>query len=138
MVKAAAILRQRFPDLQFVLPVAPTLSRDFIQTFLGAGTPPVTVTEGNTGTVNAVFNVNLSVASGQVVTVNYATANDTAAAGNDYVAKSGVVTFYPGSTSQTVSITVNVLPSPSPQIRRSAAVGLSLRCLPSSSPVGPK
>ncbi|MBE7554477.1 MAG: DNRLRE domain-containing protein [Anaerolineales bacterium] len=40
----------------------------------------VTVTEGNTGTVNAVFTVNLSAASGQTITVNFATANNTATA----------------------------------------------------------
>ena len=37
-----------------------------------------------------------------------------------------------------VSSTVSVLPSPSPQMKRSAAVGLSFRCLPSSRPSGPK
>ena len=44
----------------------------------------VTVTEGNTGTVTAVFTVTLSVASDQPVTVAYATGNGTATAGSDY------------------------------------------------------
>ncbi len=44
----------------------------------------VSVTEGNSGTVNAAFTVSLSPASGQTVTVNYATANGTATAGSDY------------------------------------------------------
>ena len=38
----------------------------------------VAVTEGNSGTTNAVFTVTLSPASTQTVTVNYATANGTA------------------------------------------------------------
>src|SRR5207237_10341465 len=46
--------------------------------------------------------------SASTVTAHYATADNTATtANNDYVAKSGTVTFTPGQTSQTVSITVN-------------------------------
>ena len=41
----------------------------------------VTVTEGNSGTTNATFTVTLSAASGQAVTVDYATADGTATAG---------------------------------------------------------
>jgi ribosomal protein L35AE/L33A len=67
----------------------------------------VTVTEGNTGTVNAIFAVTLSATSSQVVTVNYATANGTASAGSDYVAVSGQVSFQPGVTSQPVTVVVN-------------------------------
>ena len=46
------------------------------------------MTEGNTGTVNAVFTVTLSAASGQTVTVNYATANGTRHGARDYTAAS--------------------------------------------------
>jgi hypothetical protein len=42
----------------------------------------------------------------QTVTVNYATANLTAQAGSDYTAKSGTVTFNPGTTTQTISVSV--------------------------------
>ena len=42
----------------------------------------VTVTEGNSGTTNAVFTVSLSAAYPLAVTVNYATANGTATAGS--------------------------------------------------------
>jgi LmbE family N-acetylglucosaminyl deacetylase len=65
-----------------------------------------TVTEGNAGTVNAVFTVSLSAASGRTVTANYATANSTATAPADYTASSGTVTFAAGSTSQTVTVAV--------------------------------
>jgi hypothetical protein len=67
----------------------------------------VAVAEGNSGTVNAVFTVTLSAASGQAVTVNFATVNGTATAGSDYVAKSDVLTFNPGETSKNIIVVVN-------------------------------
>lgn len=66
----------------------------------------VTVTEGNSGSANAVFTVTLSAASGQTVTVQYATADGTATAGTDYTATSGTLTFLPGETSKTISVPV--------------------------------
>lgn len=66
----------------------------------------VTITEGNTGTANAVFTVTLSAASGKSVTVNYATAAGTAVAPADFTAASGTLTFGPGVTTQTVSVPV--------------------------------
>ena len=59
------------------------------------------VSEGNAGTVNAVFWVTLSSARSQPVTVSYATADGTAPAGSDYQAASGTLTFAPGETSKT-------------------------------------
>ncbi len=67
----------------------------------------LTITEGNSGTSVANFTVLLSAASSDTVTVNYATANNTAVAGTDYVATSGTVTFTPGQQSQTVSVNIN-------------------------------
>ncbi|MBB4128700.1 uncharacterized protein YhjY with autotransporter beta-barrel domain [Xanthomonas translucens] len=67
----------------------------------------VSVNEGNSGTTTATFTVSLSAASGQTVTVNYATADGTATAGSDYVARSGTLTFAPGTTAQGVAVTVN-------------------------------
>jgi uncharacterized repeat protein (TIGR01451 family) len=66
----------------------------------------VTVTEGNTGTVNAVFTVSLSTAAGLPVTVNYASANNTAVAPSDYISASGTLTFTPGVTTRTITFTV--------------------------------
>lgn len=66
----------------------------------------VTITEGNTGTTLAVFTVSLSAASNQTVTVNYATAQGTATADSDYTTTSGTLTFAPGITSRTLSVTV--------------------------------
>ncbi|HZS33338.1 MAG TPA: Calx-beta domain-containing protein [Methylomirabilota bacterium] len=65
-----------------------------------------TVAEGNSGTTNAVFTVTLAPASGRTVTVQYATANGTAAAGSDYQAVSGTLTFNPGETTKTVAVPV--------------------------------
>jgi uncharacterized protein YhjY with autotransporter beta-barrel domain len=67
----------------------------------------VSVNEGNSGTTTATFTVSLSAASGQTVSVNYASADGTASAGSDYVARSGTLTFSPGTTAQGVAITVN-------------------------------
>ena len=50
------------------------------------------------------FAVSLSFASGRTVTVNYGTADGTALAGQDYRAAQGTLTFAPGETSRTVSV----------------------------------
>jgi hypothetical protein len=66
------------------------------------------VGEGDAGTQILSFTVSLSAPSGQVVTVNYATANDSATAPSDYVAvPSTPLTFPAGTTVQTVTVTVN-------------------------------
>jgi len=66
----------------------------------------VTALEGNAGLTNFVFTVTLSAASGQTVTVDFATANGSAVTPGDYVANSGTVTFNPGTTTQTITIQV--------------------------------
>ena len=66
----------------------------------------VTVTEGNSGTVNATFTATLSAASGRAVSVNYATANDSAAAPGDFLAAGGTLDFAAGETTKTASVTV--------------------------------
>ena len=65
-----------------------------------------TVTEGNFGTTTAVFNVKLSQASTKAVTVQYATADDTAKAGEDFTAISGTLTFAPGETIQKLFVPI--------------------------------
>jgi chitinase len=65
-----------------------------------------TVSEGNGGTKNLAFTVTLSAASGKSVTVQYATADGTAAAGSDYTAKSGTLTLLPGAISQVVNVSI--------------------------------
>ncbi len=75
----------------------------------------VTVVEGNSGTVNAVFTVTLSSAPNQPVTVVFATADGTAtAANNDYEPTTGTLAFMPasftvipGETVKTITVLVN-------------------------------
>ena len=67
----------------------------------------VTLTEGDSGSTNATFTITLSESSADAVTVDYATADGTALAPDDYTGASGTVTFLPGETTQTVSVEVN-------------------------------
>lgn len=66
----------------------------------------VSVWEGNSGTVSAVFTVTLSEPAAQAVTVNYQTADGAARAGHDYLAAAGTLTFAPGETSKTITVAV--------------------------------
>lgn len=67
----------------------------------------VSVAEGDSGTSLLTLTVSLSPASGQTVTVNYATADNTATAGSDYQSISGTLAFNPSETSKTIAVTVN-------------------------------
>jgi Calx-beta domain-containing protein len=76
--------------------------------------PPPTVSindvsqpEGNASTTPFNFTITLSAASAQTVSVNYTTADNTAQAGSDYQATSGVLTFAPGEVSKQVTVLVN-------------------------------
>jgi uncharacterized repeat protein (TIGR01451 family) len=64
------------------------------------------VTEGNSGTVNATFVVSLSAQSASAVTVAYATASGTATSGTDFLPASGTLTLAPGTTSAPLSVAV--------------------------------
>jgi len=67
----------------------------------------VSKAEGNSGTTNFTFTVSLDAASGQQVSVNYTTADNTALAGSDYQAANDIVTFAPGETSRQITVLVN-------------------------------
>jgi len=69
--------------------------------------PTLSISEGDSGTKNAAVNVTLSNPSVETVTIDYATANGSATAGNDYVATSGTLTFAPGTTSATINVPIN-------------------------------
>ncbi len=66
-----------------------------------------TVKEGNAGAVAATFTIALSEPCTQPITVAYATGNGTAAAGSDFQAASGTLTFAPGETSKSITVLVN-------------------------------
>jgi hypothetical protein len=72
----------------------------------------VTVTEGNSGTVQANFTVSLSSSTFQIVTVQFATSNGTATGGDscatgvDYVTTSGALVFSPLQSSKTIAVQV--------------------------------
>jgi hypothetical protein len=69
----------------------------------------VTVTEGDSGTVDATFTVSLtgSQICPKPVSVDFQTADGTATAPADYASRSGTLTFAPGETSKTITVPVN-------------------------------
>ena len=66
-----------------------------------------TLTEGDSGTAAMEFSVTMSASSATTVSVDYATADGTATAPSDYEAASGTLDFPAGTTSQTISVTIN-------------------------------
>ena len=71
--------------------------------------PSMNVTGGGTvaeATGSVTLTVSLGLASGKTVTVDYATADGTATAPDDYTTRSGTLTFTPGQTSMTVSVPI--------------------------------
>ena len=68
----------------------------------------MTKREGKTGqTTLFTFTVTLSAAYDQPVTMSFQTVNGTATTGdNDYVARTGTLTFNPGETTKTITIEV--------------------------------
>jgi hypothetical protein len=65
-----------------------------------------TVVEGNAGSATLAFQVTLSKAPNQAASVQYATANGSAAAPADYASANGTLTFAPGQTAKTISVSV--------------------------------
>ncbi len=66
----------------------------------------VTKAEGKRGTTYFSFTVTLSFSTDVPVTVQYATANGTAKATEDYVATSGTLSFAPGETTRSIVVAV--------------------------------
>lgn len=64
--------------------------------------------EGKKGqTTLFTFTITLSTAYDQPVTMSFKTTNGTAKSGDDYLAKTGTLTFAPGETTKTITIQVN-------------------------------
>lgn len=75
-------------------------------THITASINDVSVAEGNSGTVDAVFTVTLSGANPRDVFIDYATVDGTAQAGADYQAASGTLSIPAGATSGTIRVPV--------------------------------
>ncbi len=80
---------------------------DSLNSYLGSF-PSITITDysvnENIGT--KVITVTLSATSSQTVSVNFNTANNTALSGSDYNSQTGTLTFTPGQTSKTITLTI--------------------------------
>lgn len=82
---------------------------------VGSGDPPAppalsiadsSVREGNRGSAQMQFTVSRSGSSEGTVSVDYRTVASTALAKSDYTAASGTLTFQPGETSRTISVSI--------------------------------
>ena len=103
-------------DLTLSNPVAASLGAQSaaVLTLLDDDAPPaisiddVTLSEGDSGTTSFTFNISLSAVSGQPVTVDWATAPDTATAGVDYTSVPATQAVIPaGNLSTTVTVLVS-------------------------------
>jgi aryl-phospho-beta-D-glucosidase BglC (GH1 family) len=123
-------------------PVGATLTRSSATATIqddDSATPPtpptatianVSVNEGNSGTSTARYTVTLSAATAAPVTITYVTANGTATAGSDYVAKSGTLSFAAGETTKSIDVVINgdtlVEVDETFQVRLTAASGATI------------
>ena len=83
---------------------------------IGSSVPPTiapgisildgSVAEGNKGTTALNLVVTLSASSSQQITAQYRTVNGTAIAKSDYTSTSGTVTFRPGETRKTITVSI--------------------------------
>ena len=64
------------------------------------------MTEGHSGTTDAVFSLTLGAAATETVTVAFATADGTATAGADYQATNGTLTLTAGQTAMHITVAV--------------------------------
>lgn len=83
----------------------------------------ITVVAPTSESAEAAFTVALNEPMAGTVTVDYATADDAALAGNDYAETTGTLAFAPGEVSKTVSVTI--LASSVPQAAKSFILMLS-------------
>ena len=70
------------------------------------GVADTSIGEGDSGTANAQFSVQLPSAAAGTVTVDYHTVDATAKSPGDYAAQSGTLTFAPGVTTQPIDVPV--------------------------------
>ncbi|WP_406695549.1 cellulose binding domain-containing protein [Singulisphaera sp. Ch08] len=73
----------------------------------GLSISDASVAEGNTGTTDLTFVVNLSEPAATAVAVSYTTSDGTAKGGSDYQTSHGTLNFAPGETRKTINVRVN-------------------------------
>lgn len=80
----------------------------------GVKAPDVSVTEGNSGSAPAVFQVGLSSVKSDFYTLDYRVEGDTATAGTDFVPVQGTLLFAPGENKKTITVPVlgDTIPEP--------------------------
>ncbi len=66
----------------------------------------VSLVEGDEGNTDFTFTISIAEASKETITVNYATSDNTAIAGEDYIATSGSLEFAPGETEKAIIVEV--------------------------------
>jgi hypothetical protein len=64
----------------------------------------ISLDETDAGTTNAAFTVRLDNPSSKEISIDYATSDNTAIAGLDYLASNGTITFEPGAREKTIEI----------------------------------
>ncbi|MBA2553452.1 MAG: hypothetical protein H0V10_07125, partial [Geodermatophilaceae bacterium] len=98
----------RYYDLSY----AADAVRVTVRQLPGVAVSDAQATVGLAGTTPMTFTVGLAAPSSQTVQVDYRTQDGTATAGSDYVARSGTLTFAPGTTTLPLVVTISkdVLP----------------------------
>lgn len=66
----------------------------------------ISLEEGNEGNKDFTFTVAITEASTEIITVDFATEDNTAIAGEDYTATNGTLEFAPGETEKTITVQV--------------------------------
>ncbi|MBD3867919.1 MAG: choice-of-anchor D domain-containing protein [Acidobacteria bacterium] len=83
-----------------------TVALDGSSVLAGIDVADIRIIEGDADPVQVGFDVTLEAASSTAITVDYATADDTAVAGQDYDAVSGTLLFAPGETLKIISVSI--------------------------------
>jgi len=74
----------------------------------------IVIAEGSNGVVQANSKISLSTTQAQTISVDFATQDGSALAGQDYVSTNGTVTFAPGETVKVVPVLVTADEAPEP------------------------
>ncbi|MGK7904038.1 MAG: DUF4347 domain-containing protein [Hormoscilla sp.] len=99
-------LEVRAGHVEAALAFKPQTMQTYMHVFDTFRIDDVTVTEGDSGTTDAVFTVTLATPLEEAASVDLNTVNVSAVAGRDYESTTGTLNFEPGTQEQTVSVPV--------------------------------